>query len=266
MACNVQTAHLSQVWGWNGLKEHHCFRRMRNLDPVHAFRFSRSGGIYMQWKQWCTDESWSRPVLLVPQEGIPSLAPFRPPCLDMVFSAGQSILDWINRFEMWCSSQPVGQYHGLDAEFQWLRAIVHHQVPGEYSPGTTVDALLRDLRALPHSRPQGPRAPGSLHSDTITQLFPGADIPSIPAENLVKIDGITHTHTGRPYNSLERDCSWESLVGPCAWRNTGAWYPPDLFGGSGRGDQRAYVTRSSCSCGVVRAWHGPDGEFQRGKE
>ena len=201
LACNVQTGHLSQVWGWKELLNQRGVSKMRNLDPVHAFRFCRSGGIYMQWKQWCTDESWSRPVLLIPQDGIPLLGLFRPPCLDMEFSAGQSILDWVNRFEVWCSSQPVGAYHGLEAEFRWLRAIVHHQVLGEYSPGTTVDALLQDLHALPHSRPEGPRAPGSLHSDTITQLFPGADITPIPTENLVKIDGLTHEKSGRPIRS-----------------------------------------------------------------
>ncbi len=56
LACDVKTGHLSQVWGWKQLKEHRCVSRMQNIDPVHAFRFFRSGGIYMQWKQWCTDE------------------------------------------------------------------------------------------------------------------------------------------------------------------------------------------------------------------
>ena len=204
LACDVKSGHLSQVWAWKELSEHKCVAKMRNLDPVHAFRFFRSGGIYMQWKQWCTDEQWSKSVLLIPEGDVHSLASFRPPCRDMEFSAAQSILDWINRFEVWCTSQPVGKYKDFDQEFRWLRAIVQHQVPGEYSPGTTVDALLQDLKALPHARPQGPRAPGSLQSDTITQLFPGADIPPIPAEDLVRIDGITHvppTAGGRPIRS-----------------------------------------------------------------
>ena len=131
VACDVKTAHLSQVWGWKELKEHECTSRMRILDPVYAFRFSRTGGIYMQWKQWCTDEQWSRPILLVPEESLRSLASFRPPCRDMEFSAGQATLDWINRFEVWCTSQPVGQYKDFDDEFRWLRSVVHHQVPGE---------------------------------------------------------------------------------------------------------------------------------------
>ena len=84
----------------------------------------------------------------------------------------------------------------------YRRALVQGSVVNlEYSPGMTVDALLHNLKALPHARPQGPRTLGSLHSDTITQLFPGADIPPIPAENLVRIDGITHTASGRPIRS-----------------------------------------------------------------
>ena len=201
LSCDVDTAHLSQVWGWKELQENQYVSKLHNLDPVHAFRYYRSGGIYMQWKQWCTDEDWCRPVLLVPEENIHALASFRPPCLDMEFAERTEMEAWINRFEIWCSSQPVGEYKNLDAEFRWLREILHHQVPGEYSPGKTVGAVLQDLRALPHLRPQGPRAPGNLQSDTITQLFPGADIPPIPAENLVRIDGITHTANGRVIRS-----------------------------------------------------------------
>ena len=188
--------------------------RMRNLDPVHAFRFYRARGICVLWKQWCTDEVWCRPVLLVSEEDMPALASFRQPLLDMEFSAGQGILDWINRFEVWCSSHPVGQYTDFGAEFRWLRALVHHEVPGEYAPGTTVDTLLRDLQALPHSRPQGPRATGGLQSDMITQLFPGAAPP--PTRGELGEDRWCHTHGGRPSDSLERDLPWESLGGPCA--------------------------------------------------
>ena len=201
VACDVKTGHLSQVWGWKEISEHRCWSRMRNLDPAHAFMFFRASGIYLQWKQWCTDEDWCKPVLLVSEGDMFMLASFRPPCLDMVFSAGQAILDWIDRFQVWCAAQPVSKYKGFEAEFRWLRAIVHHQVPGEYSPGTTVDNLLRDLKALPHARPQGPRAPGMLQSDTITQSFRGADIPPIPAENLLKIDGVTHIAGGLPIRS-----------------------------------------------------------------
>ena len=116
--CTVKSNHLSQVWAWKELMGHPCTRGMRNLDPAHAFRFERSGGIYVQWKQWCTDESWGKKILLVPAEQISILGLFRLACLDMAFpSGGQPILEWINRFEVWCASQPVGQYKELQNEF-----------------------------------------------------------------------------------------------------------------------------------------------------
>ncbi len=44
-------------------------------------------------------------------------------------------------------------------------------------------------------------APSSLPSDIITQFFLGADIPPIPAESLLKIEGITHTPAGNAIRS-----------------------------------------------------------------
>ena len=76
--CTVKPDHLSQVWAWKGLMEHPCTRGMRNLDPVHACRFERSGSIYVQWKQWCTDEAWRKPILLAPAEHMSALALCRP--------------------------------------------------------------------------------------------------------------------------------------------------------------------------------------------
>ena len=62
LASELHDGHLAQVWDFKGLladPELPCSDRgMHNLDPVHAFRFTRSDGIHMQWKQWYTDESW----------------------------------------------------------------------------------------------------------------------------------------------------------------------------------------------------------------
>ena len=191
--CRVESGHLSQVWGFKELMAHRCTATMHNLDPVHAFRFSRSGGIYMQWKQWATDLEWSKPVQLVSRDDVPLLAAFRPSCLSMTFSDGTNMLAWIERFEYWCASQPVGEYKTLGPEFNWLRGIIHHTVPGVYAPGTQLDSLLADLRGLAAHRPTGPSPQSTLPMDSITQLFPGADIGSIPTDVLVRIDGITHS-------------------------------------------------------------------------
>ena len=70
------------------------------------------------------------------------------------------MLDWLGRLEAWCAAQPAGSvYLGFHSEFKWLRAAIHHTVPGAYAPGTCVDDILRALRGLPHTRP-GAYAPG----------------------------------------------------------------------------------------------------------
>ncbi len=199
--CEVKSNHLAQVWRWKDVLQMSGVRRMYNLDPVHAFRFYRSNGIYVQWKQWCTDEAWSKPVHLVTGTYIPVLGAFRPQCHEMVFPSASTILDWINRLEAWCAGQPVGKYKGLQAEFHWLRQAVTHNLLGEYAPGKAVADVVADLKRLPGQRPQGVVAPSALPSDIITQLFPGADIPPIPAESLLKIEGITHTPGGNTIRS-----------------------------------------------------------------
>ena len=110
-------------------------------------------------------------ILLVPAEQISILGLFRPACLDMGFpSGGQPILEWINRFEVWCAPQPVGKHKELQDEFEWLRQICHHTKPGEYSPGTQVDSLLADLRGLPQQRHDGPTPRNVAPMDTITDF------------------------------------------------------------------------------------------------
>ena len=152
--CTVKSNHLSQVRAWKGLMEHPCAGGMRNRDPVHAFRFEHSGGIYVQWKQWCTDEAWCKPILLVPAEQMSALSLSRLACHDLAFlSGGPPISDWNNCFEVWCASQPVGKYKELQSESTWLRGIVHHTVPGEYYPGTKVDNLWADLKGFASTAP-----------------------------------------------------------------------------------------------------------------
>ena len=205
----LHSSHLAQVWRWKALAEGDMpggTRRMHNLAPAHAFRFSLDNGIWMQWKQWTTDEAWSQPVQLLSRPEAVLLGQWRPAEESMEFpSGGQPILDWAGRLEAWCESQPAGsEYLGLRREFAWLRAAIHHTLPGTYAPGTQVDDILRDLRALPHTRP-GACAPSSqcreFPQDIIAQLYPGADVPNLPHDALVRIDGVTHTAVGNVVRS-----------------------------------------------------------------
>ena len=201
--CQLHAGHLAQVWQWKALIEDPLpggTRHMHNLDPAHAFKLTLDHGVCMQWKQWCTDESWSRPVKIIQAHEVARVGNWRPEPGHMEFPHGQNMLDWIDRLEAWCAAQPLGSaYQGINLEFAWLRAAVRHQVPGDYAPGTQVEDLVRDMLNLAHARP-GAYAPGTqvrdFPQDIIAQLFPGADVPSIPHEALVRIDTVTHTRAG----------------------------------------------------------------------
>ena len=154
------SSHSGQVRQWQGLAEGDMpgLRRMHNIDPAHAFRTLRdNSGIWMQWKQWTTDEAWSKPVQVLSAPEVVRVRQWRPAEDNMEFpSGGQPMLDWLERLEAWCAAQPARSVHlALHHEFTWLRAAIHHTVPGAYAPSTCVDDTVRDLRALPRTRPKG---------------------------------------------------------------------------------------------------------------
>ena len=204
----LSSSHLGQVWAWKGLIEGDLpgsKYEMHNLRSAHAFRFSRDRGIYMQWKQWSTDEAWSTPIQMVSASEVAALKRWRPAAQPMEFPEAGRKLDWLGRLEAWCAAQPAGSnYLGLHREFTWLRAAVNHGLPGTYAPGTEVDDILRDLRALPHARPEE-RAAGSQHHqfphDFVAQMYPGADVPRLPHDALVRIEGLTHNCAGAAIRS-----------------------------------------------------------------
>ena len=205
MQSTVRSSHLSQVWRWKGLAEGDmpgAKVRLHNLDPAHAFKLTRDpAGIWMQWKQRCTDETWSQPVQILKQDEIHKLGRWRPDLTDMQFpSGGQPNLDWLSKLEAWCSTQPgASNYHGLEKEFAWLRAAIRHELPGTYAPGKHVEELLQTMRGLSHGRAADDpsREVRTFPQDVIAQLFPGADIPNLPPESLVRIEGVTHNANGR---------------------------------------------------------------------
>ena len=154
----LHSSHLAQVWQWKTLAEGDMpggARRMHHLAPAHAFRLSLDNGVWMQWKQWTTDEEWPKPVQVLSAPEAMLLGQWRPAEQKMEFpSGGHPILGRVGRLEAWCAAQPAGSEHlGLQRGFAWLRAAIHHTVPGAYAPGIQVDDILRDLQALPHTRP-----------------------------------------------------------------------------------------------------------------
>lgn len=194
--CTLKTGHLSQVWHWKELAANPLTHDISGLGQVHAIRLFRSDGIYMQWKQWMTSEDWSAPVRVVAPEDVATLASFRPSACRMEFAkGGQELLDWIGKFEQWCSTLP--QFPSLAEKFAWLRQAATHRAPGVYTPGVSVDAIIRDLQGLPGARPEVHEERRAMPQDVLTQLFPGSDILPLPSDNLLRIEGITHSQGQR---------------------------------------------------------------------
>ena len=84
----LHSNHSSQVWEWKALTEGDmpgAKRRMHSLHPAHAFRVTMDDGVWMQWNQWTTDESWSKAVQLLSAPEALILGQWRPALAKMVF-------------------------------------------------------------------------------------------------------------------------------------------------------------------------------------
>lgn len=167
-------------------------------------------GIWMQWKHWATDESWSKAVQLFSAQEALRLGQRRPALAKMEFQdTGLPMLDWLGRLEAWCAASLAGSpYLGLGREFSWLRNAIHHKLPGVYDPGTQVDLIVSELRELSHATP-GVCSPGLRHrelpEDIIPQLILEQMCPSSPMTQLSASKASPIQPRARPSNP-ERPC------------------------------------------------------------
>ena len=79
--CQLHAGHLAQEWQWKALVEDPLpggTRHKHNLDCAHAFKLTLDHGICMQWKQWCADQSWSRPVKNIQAHEVARVGNWRP--------------------------------------------------------------------------------------------------------------------------------------------------------------------------------------------
>jgi hypothetical protein len=158
------------VWG-PGLPE------MGRLGRIHVLNFFRDNGIWVKWKQYMTSETWSKPVLLIPEHDIPRVAMWRPAQKQQVFKKkkADAKLSWLNKFEVSLADASwTVEKHA--AALNDLRDIVNSNTP-LYKAGPSVEELLNDLMRLGGDDRAGPVSAASDHSypaDQIVQLFPGA--------------------------------------------------------------------------------------------
>ena len=73
------------------------FHRYRN---VHALQLERDDtGIWVMWKQYVTDEAWSKPKLLVEHDRVAIYARARPPLVPHEFAEKNKYLNFLDRLD-----------------------------------------------------------------------------------------------------------------------------------------------------------------------
>ena len=150
---------------------------MTRLSRIHVLNFFRDGGIWVKWKQYMTSESWSKPILLIPESDIPRVAAWRPYQRQQCFKNKSSKLNWLNKFEVSLADAAWSLDKHSDALAR-LRDIVNSRAP-LYQAGPNVEEILIDLMKLGGDGQAAVSATASDHAypaDQIVQLFPGVRV------------------------------------------------------------------------------------------
>ena len=119
---------------------------VHGLGRVHVVSIYRSNGIYMRWKQYMTDEAWSKSVLLMPPSKIRAVVSWRPVTIEPKFQEATQLNSWIDKFELFlCDGQ-----HTVDnfaSRIAWLQKSVDHNVP-LYTTGPPLRTIVHELLNL----------------------------------------------------------------------------------------------------------------------
>eukprot|EP00435_Cladocopium_sp_Y103_P043419 s410_g12.t1 len=133
-------------------------RSLRNVHDLEVYR--TGGGIFVRWKQYLSDELWSRPRLVVTPENMPIVARARPPHIKHSFSADMKskFLDFFSKVEMQLAS--MNYYDDkLQAGLNWLRNVTQHDTDSTLP----VDAMLADIE-------RGGSAVGTIRADGLVTV------------------------------------------------------------------------------------------------
>ena len=117
---DVKVGHVTHNWDFKevaqleGMPAFHCLRN------AQALQLYRRGGVYFQWKQYLTDENWSRPLPLVPAERVAEVGAFRPNRIEQTFAKESTMLSWVDRHEVFLSDAN-NTNDGRREDLAWLR-------------------------------------------------------------------------------------------------------------------------------------------------
>jgi hypothetical protein len=207
---NIIWEHLDSTWDWMetrtliGIE----FTKLRNIHDIEFFR--TDGGIYVHWKQWMTDETWSAPVLLVVAENISRVGQARPAMIPNEFPEGErpKMKAFLDRLQM--QQETAGTRAQRQGDFQWLYNVVD-QEERSLKKDISLEQIVADLRLAGQSaaRRASTGSSDSFPSDILVQLFPGHDAPSLPVDSLLRIQGAAGRTTA---NDSSGPCLEGSLI------------------------------------------------------
>ena len=191
-AFEVQVAHLNTVWDWKAMEKELSsdFTRFERLNCVHMLSVYRDQeGVWVKWKQYMTDEAWSRPILLVKRDRMAAIAAYRPKPLVQEFAQAAAMQSWANKLEVALTDQGATATR-CQRSLNWFRDVVAGK-DVKYRARISLDQIVSDLKALGNGMFAGPvplqAAPMEYPPDVVASLFPGADHPVLPVDALVRI-------------------------------------------------------------------------------
>ena len=141
---NLEWNHLHASLDFGALKTLLGFEihSLRNIHDLEVYR--TAGGIFVRWKQYLSDELWSRPRLVVPAENMGTVAQARPPHIRHSFSDEQKakFKDFFTKLEI-----QLGSMNLLDdraqAGMKWLHTVTQFDTDSFLD----VDRIIRDIES-----------------------------------------------------------------------------------------------------------------------
>ena len=192
-AFDIQVCHTKQTWAFKELSDKSNAVHLPSISKLHFVHamniFRMPQGIFMKWKQYVTDEIWSTPVCIVQARQMRHIAALCPSPVQKKFAMRDEMLAWLGRYTNYLSDMH-GTYDLHKQGIKWLENVIKHEHQ-EFNDYTPLDHIINELVHIGQSQGRPPQAvPCEIPDDQIVALFPGGDLPNVPVENLVQVDGI----------------------------------------------------------------------------
>ena len=145
MSYTMRWNHLSTSLDFDGLRKIlgvDC-HNLRNVHDLEIFR--SEGGVFCRWKQYMSDDVWSKPRLLIPPEHIGAVARAVPQPVKHAFPDGHKVKfqDFLNKLEMFMASTNMLGEKEKEGMMKWLRKNTSTDTGAEFSIANKISEIER---------------------------------------------------------------------------------------------------------------------------